>query len=74
MSSLEGIEKQTDDQNHLETPVLDQAWVDQTTLKTSNQLDFLLSEYKKQKDEGVKSLGIHPTSYGRVIPILPFDW
>ncbi|KHJ76632.1 hypothetical protein OESDEN_23748 [Oesophagostomum dentatum] len=54
MSSLEGIEKQTDDQNHLETPVLDQAWVDQTTLKTSNQLDFLLSEYKKQKDEGVK--------------------
>ncbi|KIH50609.1 PCI domain protein, partial [Ancylostoma duodenale] len=40
--------------NHLETPVLDQAWVDQTTLKTANQLDFLLSEYKKQKDEGVK--------------------
>ncbi|RCN29383.1 hypothetical protein ANCCAN_24860 [Ancylostoma caninum] len=54
MSSLESIEKQADDQNHLETPVLDQTWVDQTTLKTANQLDFLLSEYKKQKDEGVK--------------------
>ncbi|CAJ0590434.1 unnamed protein product [Cylicocyclus nassatus] len=54
MASLETIEKQADDQNHLETPVLDQAWVDQTTLKTANQLDFLLSEYKKQKDEGVK--------------------
>ncbi|EYC39107.1 hypothetical protein Y032_0675g1423 [Ancylostoma ceylanicum] len=54
MASLESIEKQADDQNHLETPVLDQAWVDQTTLKTANQLDFLLSEYKKQKDEGVK--------------------
>lgn len=34
--------------------MLDQTWVDQTTLKTANQLDFLLSEYKKQKDEGVK--------------------
>ncbi|PIO67237.1 PCI domain protein [Teladorsagia circumcincta] len=40
--------------NHLETPVLDQAWIDQTTVKSSVQLDFLLAEYKKQKDEGVK--------------------
>ncbi|WKY09372.1 hypothetical protein Q1695_002047 [Nippostrongylus brasiliensis] len=54
MASLETMEKQPDDQNHLETPVLDQAWVDQTTVKSSIQLDFLLSEYKKQKDEGVK--------------------
>lgn len=38
----------------METPVLDQTWVDQTTVKSSIQLDFLLSEYKKQKDEGVK--------------------
>ncbi|VDM61531.1 unnamed protein product [Angiostrongylus costaricensis] len=53
-ATLESIDKQLDDQNHLDTPVLDQAWVDQTTLKSSIQLDFLLSEYKKQKDEGVK--------------------
>ncbi|VDP43022.1 unnamed protein product [Heligmosomoides polygyrus] len=54
MASLETMEKQPDDQNHMETPVLDQTWVDQTTVKSSIQLDFLLSEYKKQKDEGVK--------------------
>ncbi|KAK6033137.1 PCI domain protein [Ostertagia ostertagi] len=54
MTSLETMEKQPDDQNHLETPVLDQAWIDQTTVKSSVQLDFLLAEYKKQKDEGVK--------------------
>ncbi|VDO37035.1 unnamed protein product [Haemonchus placei] len=54
MTSLETMEKQPDDQNHLETPVLDQAWIDQTTVKSSVQLDFLVTEYKKQKDEGVK--------------------
>uniref|UniRef100_A0A1I7WQL0 RPN7 domain-containing protein n=1 Tax=Heterorhabditis bacteriophora TaxID=37862 RepID=A0A1I7WQL0_HETBA len=53
-AQLEFLEKHPHEQCHLEAPVCDQLWVDHTTVKASGRLDFLLSEYKKQKDEGVK--------------------
>ncbi|CAI4223211.1 unnamed protein product [Auanema sp. JU1783] len=39
---------------NFDIPVLDAIWVEQTQAACGSRLDHLLTEYKKQKDEGVK--------------------
>ena len=38
----------------VQLPVKDMAWLEKTTVANSQRLDALQSEYKRQRDEGVK--------------------
>ncbi|PAV79957.1 hypothetical protein WR25_13008 [Diploscapter pachys] len=50
---LEAYVKQNGSEN-VQLPVKDMAWLEKTTVANSQRLDALQTEYKRQRDEGVK--------------------